>query len=680
MNSYIFLNSATAWNYRDWLPPVEGAVDFMMLISFAIFVSKLLNLPADQKKLLKFANYYLLITLAFSSISLIKGWSWYNQNIVRYIVGSVTLYLATIFYILGRWILKAKLYKERVVKIIIIGTGILIIYLLADKLMQLFHVFNFFQRNNLVVTGVLYIFAYALVVKFNREYEELIILKNSLEQKILERTAELSKAKKEIEDAKERIEIISSERTDFFINLAHETKTPLTIISNYLERYIKKHGLNEEIEIVKKNIDMLCKDMVDFMDLEKLIKGTFSYENNQITDFSKLLNDRICLFKEYVNEKNIGFSFDIACGLFVKADPKLIDRIIYNLLENAVKYTPTGGKINILLSGKNNEIIFKVSDTGVGISETKLTHIFEPYYQISHKKLNIQGMGMGLYVVKRSIELINGSIIVESDENKGSTFLVKLPLCIAAENEKIISFSPSISAVPTGNIIEKEIDPEKNSILIVEDNIDMLNYLIEELTTDYNIHPAKNGLDAIKKMMTISIPDLIISDIMMDQMDGEEFFNKISSNSNYRNIPFIFLTAKSQQDEKIKMLQSGAIDYISKPFSISELKARIKTIIENSEKQKKEGLKQAIDVITKKITDPEKSAPAQQQIFEEKCKQYVLTERQKEIAVLIAEGLEYKEIADKLSISHRTVTNHVENLFDKLDIHNKVDLINLLFR
>jgi signal transduction histidine kinase/DNA-binding NarL/FixJ family response regulator len=678
---YILIGALTYFNAFDDVldktnlaPPLEGLFIIGIMVGFHMFLSPLIKLPSAKNRIILYALMTVVAVLLLPFFCPIMGYEWYQKHLFFWVLSSVTIYLIITFYLYGSWIIRQKLYFEKAIKLIVSGIAILLVYLLTNKFLLLVDSHNQFAWNNLIISIVVYIFAYAEVVKFNTVHKELIVLKEKLEQKVEERTIELSKSKEEIER-------ISQEKTNYFINLAHETKTPLTLINNYLAKYISKTGMNKEIGIIKQNIDKLSEDMVNFLDAEKLERGQVFYNHDQISSISKMLNDKILIFKEIGNERNLIIETRIDPDLFIKADPYALERVINNLVENAFKYTHENGRISIGLSGTDKAVKMMVSDTGIGMPAEQMEHIFEPYYQISHQKQNIQGIGMGLYMVKMIIDQVKGRIKVQSSKNVGTTFFLTFNRLIPDQNMSISAIQTSLSFefVKNEKVKTPIIIDGRHNLLIVEDNHEMLNYLIDEFSADYNVYPSVNGEDALQKIRTISTPDIIISDIMMDGMDGKAFFNFISKDENFNHIPFIFLTARKIDDEKVDLLNMGAIDFITKPFSVAALKAKIKSIIETESKLRKVNLKEMIEIITNKIDLPKTPKKDGRILCKNRCKQYGLTSRQEEIILHIAEGNEYKEIATRLNISHKTVIRHVQNLYEALNVHNKVELNNLLF-
>jgi signal transduction histidine kinase len=407
--------------------------------------------------------------------------------------------------------------------------------------------------------------AYALVNTFNKEHHELIDTKEHLESKVIERTKEL--------------EAVNNHRTTAFVNVAHEIKTPLTILNNLVNIYIKKYGNNSDLKEIKNWIEILIKEAVIFLDVEKFTMGKILYENEKTINLSELLIEKIDSFKTYIEEScRITLKSGIEKNICIKADPFAIDRVMNNLIINAVKYNKTDGIISVELQKKGEFAEIIVSDTGVGISHEHIGRIFEQYYQASHIKNNRQGIGMGLYITNQIIKSLDGSIDVESELGKGSIFRIKLKCTY--DNVKKEKYD--LQKINITESKQKVTDYYSNNnsitILIVEDNISLLKTIRENLKQSYNVFCATNGYEAVEKIDNTNInPDIIISDVMMDVMDGYELLSIIRSRKN--NVPFIFLTAKTGINEEIKGLNSGAIDYIQKPFHMDILKARIETLI-----------------------------------------------------------------------------------------------------
>ena len=538
---------------------------------------------------------------------------------------------------------------------------------------------NLGQGIEASITNIGFLLLFALQLKrhiadLRTEHERLVNTEHqllnwniTLQQEVAKRTNDLEK--------------INEQRTNTFVNLAHETKTPLTLITNYLDEYLHKNKESEELLVVKRSIDKLTSDIVNFFDVEKFNKGLVVYNHHLIADVSSIVKEAIELFEPYANKKKVKLSASIENNILVQADPSAINRVVNNLIENAIKFSDEAAPISIKLYKDDTLLNFVVQDVGVGIPAEFQKKIFEPYFQITSKKANGQGMGLGLPIVKKIIDELNGTIAVKSKGKleKGTEFTVTLPIYQKKSSEEISK--PDIPSYFSSTQVELEIEckpynDKEKTILVVEDNISMANYLSKKLCENYNVYTALNGNDALKQLKDGSVlPDLIISDVMMDKMDGYAFAKIISSNSSYGHIPFIFITAKSAPNDKYEGLRLGAIDYVRKPFMIQELLHKIESILAVTAKQKQSIINTAFASLTR--NDIRNSAGAMHS-FDENCQVYNLSSREKEVAELICRGLKYKDIAETLFIAERTVTKHAQNIFEKVEVRNKVELCNKL--
>jgi len=490
---------------------------------------------------------------------------------------------------------------------------------------------------------------------------------------------EVNKRTKELEKAHQI-------RSSYFINLVHETKTPLTLIQNYLGEYISKNGSDENLEIVKGGVDKLTADVINLFDIERYTKGIDVYRHNKISNFTEILKSSLPLFEYYCNKQNIIFEASLDENIHIKADPNAINRIVNNIIENAIKFSNEGGKIKIALSQKEAKIIFSVQDDGIGIPPQLQKKIFEPYFQIGHKNTSLQGMGLGLPIVKKVVDSLKGEIIIESNPKyvPGTRILIILTKYDLKPGDSTVQNSNS-SDISNYQFADYSIEdsaylPERKSILLIEDNIAMLHFLSNKLKVSYNVFCAQNGAEALKKISELAvIPDLILSDIMMDKMDGFAFAKSISEQASYNHIPIVFLTAKSTPTDRLKGLKLGAIDFVSKPFSFEELNLKIETILLNISKQQTAILNSSIQSLkTLKSLNNENLTVNSDSKFDRNIRLFNLTNREIEIAKLIVKGKTSKEIANELFISEKTVTKHIQNMFEKTDVSNKVGFINKL--
>lgn len=478
----------------------------------------------------------------------------------------------------------------------------------------------------------------------------------------------------EVEKRTKALSDVNEQRVNAFVNLAHEIKTPLTLMTNYFDEYINKRVKNSDLVVVQRSLNKLSADISGLFDLERFNRGFAIYDHNQVSNFSEIVRDSLPVFREYAAKRNIELAAYIEDKVFVKADPLAINRIINNLLENAIKFSDNNSTVEVYLNTHEDKIRFIVKDFGIGIPIDKQKRVFEPYYQISNRKSGIQGMGLGLPIVKKVVDSLNGKICMESPHSsEGTKITVILNSHQPVPSDTVAKYKSNYSLVsdkPVFSIAEPSFDRSKQTILIVEDNSAMINYLIGKLQMRYNVYGSSNGHEAIKRMKILpTLPNLIITDIMMDHVDGYKFAEIIIKDPSYNHIPFIFLSAKSEKADKLRALSLGAIDFISKPFSIQELCKKIESILENANNLKR-------SFFNNRGNSHHPTGSAIERGFDTKCRQYNLTRREQEIVGLIAKGHSYKDIGKLLFISEKTVTRHVQNIFEKVEVSNKVALIN----
>ena len=291
-------------------------------------------------------------------------------------------------------------------------------------------------------------------------------------------------------------------------------------------------------------------------------------------------------------------------------------------------------------------------------------------------------MGLGLPIVKNIVDQLSGEISVTNnlESRRGAKFLVLLNKYVPEVDKselpgteyKVEKIRPDIEKF---EYCDTPFDEGKQTVLLVEDNTEMLSYILQKLKTKFNIYSAVNGREAIKKLKSLKkVPDLIVSDVMMDSLDGFSLMEIISNNSSYKHIPVIFLSAKSTNKDKIKGLSLGAIDFLEKPFSIEILTKKIESILANARNQRKALMEIAYQALKE---DPALAAP-EADTLEANVALYNLTAREKEIASLLMQGYTYKSISAALFISEKTVTKHVQNLYGKLEVSNKMEMLHKL--
>jgi signal transduction histidine kinase/ligand-binding sensor domain-containing protein/DNA-binding response OmpR family regulator len=422
---------------------------------------------------------------------------------------------------------------------------------------------------------------------------------------VLERERMNFRVQQQRQEADRRHEI-DMLKIKFITNISHEFKTPLSLIISPVEKMLKsidKPELQNQLLMVFRNARRLLNlvnQLLDFRRMEfQQIK--LSPTLGDIVAFSR---DITHSFSDLTEKKNIELHFKSEIeNLKMIFDHDKIEKIIFNLLSNALKFTPEKGTITVSLSQRivndvikvngNSDmswVLIKVQDTGIGIPKEKQEKVFERFYQIENPRSQIkQGTGIGLSLVNEFVKLHNGKIELESEEGRGSCFTVMLP---AISESDMIEFSRQ-SAMLNGESplpVQSEIKDHRiegnPSILIVEDNEDFLFYLKDYLKTNYNIIEAHNGSAGLKLARDF-VPDLIVSDIMMPEMDGIEMCRAIKNDKRTSHIPVILLTARASDNLKVEGFETGAEDYITKPFSFEILESRIKNLIQQREKIKK---------------------------------------------------------------------------------------------
>ena len=406
---------------------------------------------------------------------------------------------------------------------------------------------------------------------------------------------------------RKKSEELHQEKLQFFTNISHELRTPLTLISAPVERLLNEEETESKkylLTLIKRNVIRMLNNVNEIMDIRKIDHKQMNLRVKEI-DIVESVNEIVELFQDVAQSKqiNLEFSYQDDIGL-VWFDPEFLDKILCNLLSNAFKFTGEHGEIMVNIfkdveSGNDgNLLIIEVADTGQGISQEHINRIFDRFYQVETDKSGAGGMGsgVGLHLVKSLVELHKGKISVDSKLGVGSRFTISVPSdeCSYEPSEKAGSEMKEqtyrryehefIPVIPENIDLKQELNVDvKNKILIVDDDIEILNYLKFELKEEYDIFLAENGKAGLEKALEI-IPDIIVSDVMMPEMDGISMCRELKADVNTSHIPIILLTARGSIDDRIEGLEVGAESYIPKPFDIRHLRVRIKKLIELREK------------------------------------------------------------------------------------------------
>lgn len=384
-------------------------------------------------------------------------------------------------------------------------------------------------------------------------------------------------------------------KQQFFTNISHDIRTPITLILGAVNRLIPTDQTPETdalnpINTIKKNCNHLLKLINELLDFKRLEQKQLIVTPSDFISFSKEI---FLSFNEMAFQKNIDFTFKTTLPTaklwFNKNE---IEKVLYNLLSNAFKFTDAGGAITLQISETETHVQLEIIDQGIGISKKNLLKIFNRFYKMNDASaLNREGWGLGLAISKEIIEMHQGEISVESKVGKGSNFKIALKKGKDHFEQENLNNAPSMSENIENYFIEplsKNVSNDEvldelykdKTILIVEDNFEIRKYIVDVVSQKFTVLEAANGVEAMK-VLENELIDLIISDVMMPEMDGITLTKTIKSNINTSHIPIILLTARSSYLHKMEGFETGADDYISKPFNESLLMSRVKSVLKN---------------------------------------------------------------------------------------------------
>lgn len=408
---------------------------------------------------------------------------------------------------------------------------------------------------------------------------------------------------------KERQVEINRSKLEFFTNISHDFRTPLALILAPLEQLLTNYKGSkssfDKLKVIERNAAQLLQLINQLLDFRKFEGGNAELNVTKYNIIT-LLEDVFYSFKDYAKLKKYNFSLNTSVdSIAVYYDRSQLEKVMYNLVSNAFKFTAEGGTISLNVSENDTEVIITVTDNGKGIDAAFVTKIFDRYYEVAsnrkYQKHFNQGSGIGLHIAQKVVELHGGTIAVKSKENKGTTFTVKLRKGIShfrAEQLKVTglsyeteTFNSPIYGATADNKSKldtkiKSLEEDKEfTVLFVEDNDEFRNYVAELLSETYKVETADNGEEGYKKAIQLQ-PDVIVTDVVMPVMEGTELSQKIKSDERLNHIPVIMLTSASSSVQRIEGLQSGADVYITKPFAPSELLLSIKNILNSVHKIK----------------------------------------------------------------------------------------------
>lgn len=410
------------------------------------------------------------------------------------------------------------------------------------------------------------------------------------QEQLLEQNRLLEQQRDTEKELNEKLQAATQSKLMFFTNVSHDLRTPLTLISEPVEQLARADNLTPQqqtlIRIADKNVKILRRLINQILDFRKYENGKLDLHLTEI-DLGNALCDWIESFHSLSGKRDMKLTLNLPdAPLRMAVDVEKMERVVFNLVSNAFKYTPDNGSITVDCASDGKTVTLKVADTGEGISERDLGNIFDRFYQVD--RVHPNGSGIGLSLAKAFVELHEGTISVESQEGKGSVFTVALPVrhvaetvADAAKRIEESEVTAELSSVETELVFENN----KPVLLVIDDNRDIQQLIRQLLGTDYNIITAGNGKDGVR-MAAKYTPDLVVCDVMMPVMDGLECCRHIKSEVSTSHIPVLMLTACSMDEQRIQGYDSGADGYLSKPFNADVLRSRCASLIANRKRIK----------------------------------------------------------------------------------------------
>jgi len=378
------------------------------------------------------------------------------------------------------------------------------------------------------------------------------------------RSRKLERDNIKLELSNNQLHELNEYKDSFYANLSHDFKTPISIIKGMAEDIISPPNTKR---VIKKNIDQLSLFVNQTLEIAhiKASEGSLQLEQLDLVHFLENFTEN---FQSALTKNNISLSFhSFDDELVMDIDKSKLKRVLANLVNNAIRYTDPYGKIKITLQQRLDQnksyAEIRLEDNGQGIKEEILPHIFDRYFTTEKSASEGQNLGIGLAIVKDFVQLMKGNIKVDSIVDRGTKFTILIPISKTAKSKENAIATPD-------NFKLETLKPRLKSILVIDDSYDFRKYLYSILYMEYNIQSAKNALEGLE-MVKLEIPDLIICDVIMPEMNGYQFCEKIRSQEHTEHIPIILLTAKNQKEDKIQGLKLGANIFLEKPFEKEEL-------------------------------------------------------------------------------------------------------------
>ncbi|HWY32311.1 MAG TPA: ATP-binding protein [Candidatus Acidoferrum sp.] len=522
--------------------------------------------------------------------------------------------------------------------LILLGAGLVLRWTFVDSLLAFLEVLGLYfaacllhgpiENRNIFFNNIYFVFVTGVFVVIGSYFY------NQLRFREFAFRFQLDKSKQELEETNHRLVELDRLKSRFFANVSHEMRTPLTLLIAPLETLVRRfeksldRNTHEMLQTMQNNGMRLLKLINDLLELIRLESGRLELKKEPVpvVDFIQGLASAV---KQMATDKHINLETRIDEDLAgVLGDRDKLEKILLNLLFNALKFTPQHGRISLRAEKQENEFCLIVADTGIGIAQISLPFVFDRFWQEDgSSKRKFQGVGIGLALVKELTETMGGKVTVESQLGKGTTFTVRLPYEKAefvppaatapaqattdgepAHSEEWLAhlyrraeFFPTAATQQPEETSKLKRRTQRPLVLVADDEPDMRRFLVSQLEDDYDVVEAKDGNEASEKAQSI-LPDIILLDLMMPHKDGLQVCRELRDYSPTVAIPIILLTARADEEVKFNALQIGANDFLAKPFSSIELQARIKNLIESHHSRRKltkqnEALSVAIDQI-----------------------------------------------------------------------------------
>ncbi|MEE9348600.1 MAG: response regulator [Flavobacteriaceae bacterium] len=570
--SFIFIPTFPVFhNFFNMIHPRTGAYIEMFSIvmtatTYFYFVVKFIEVKESFLKIYRLAKYTILFSFLFAILELILV-IFFPYFKYRFVIHNYFNYtyliisIAVFIYLISK---KLSLLK----RFVILGS----LFLILGQSLSLIFGNPFYFLGAVLIEIILF----SIVVSLQNKHLAIREVKNQID---------FNNEKQK----KENLIKLSKLKSNFFTNISHEFRTPLTLISGPIQKQLKKQNLKEEdiqdFKMIQRNSNRLLTLVDQLLDISKLESGSLKLKVLK-TKAIPFIGNLIDGFSFKAKQKKIDFIINTNnTNKNTWVDKDAIEKIITNLLSNAIKYTPENGTIICNTFIEDDKLVFEVKNSGKGLTEKELRKVFKRFYQTNNVS---EGVGIGLALVKELVTLHRGKITVESSENKWTVFKIVLPINKVSFKEDEIVLIPSNfdqnlikeeALYKTENQESTDLNNEMPILLIVEDNTDVRTYVSSIFSDTYSILQAKNGQEGIDLAIK-HIPDIIISDIMMPIKDGIELCNTLKVDERTSHIPIILLTAKAGEENEIKGVKIGADDYITKPFNEDLLKLKVEKRIE----------------------------------------------------------------------------------------------------